>query len=62
MDSNNPAEASEKEIDAVLWFMEHPDAFDAMKDEVLQAYIRHIKERVESEEAGLYLPPLMVVK
>lgn len=53
VDSDAETEA-DKRADAVLWFIENPEALDAMQDRLLKAYILHIKgmvEEIEKEEA-----------
>lgn len=40
----------DNQIDAVLWFLEHPEAIETIKDDILKAYLKFIRKRVESEE------------
>jgi hypothetical protein len=51
MDSIGEEDAKlEKQINSVIWFIEHPDSLEAIKDDVLKTYIKHLKKRVEEEE------------
>jgi hypothetical protein len=52
-------ERFERRIDAIIWFMDHPESLEALQDELLKAYIKYIKKRVESEEAGDAPPPML---
>jgi hypothetical protein len=40
----------DSQIDAVVWFIENPEALESVKDAVLKAYLKYIKKKVESEE------------
>lgn len=44
--------AYEAQLDALMWYIEHPEALEAMRDETLKAFIRYMKRRVEEDEAA----------
>ena len=45
--ANNDADAG---VDAILWFIDNPEALEAVQDRLLKAYILHIKRGVEALE------------
>ena len=49
---NAASEAADRRVDAVLWFIENPEALEAVRDPLLKAYLVHIKKRVEGAREG----------